>query len=90
MRVWITKSARRFGYLIWNSKLDDDIKRLVEGKNELEVSINNILLGMKKVDWCYHRIYIGKRITQGLALDQTYYQLAFRNGRLDITTDGGC
>ncbi|WP_165170016.1 hypothetical protein [Adlercreutzia sp. ZJ242] len=90
MRIRITKSARRFGYLIWNGRLDEDIKRLVEGNNEFEVSINNISLGTKRVDWGYHRIYIGTKITQGLASDQIYCQLVFRNGRLDIATDGGC
>ena len=89
MRVKITKSARRFGYVIWNGALDSDVRNLIGDVDKIGIVFNQISLGEKSIDWAHHRIYIGTTITRGLGPNQTHFNLERNDKAIEITTIGG-
>lgn len=80
----ITKSARQFGYVIWSSKTDAMMKQLIGNQSEVSVSFNDLLIGVKSVDWKYHRISIGYKFTRALPTTAKVYKLSFHNGTLEV------
>lgn len=86
MKILITKSARQFGYIIWNSKNKDEIDRMLDGKTEIDVNFNNFALGTKSIDWKYHRISIGYKFTRALPESARFYYIELKDGILEVTT----
>lgn len=86
MKIPITKSARRFGYVIWNGHTETQFKDEITSENSIPVRINKINLGEKKIDWLRHRIYIGYGITRGLDPSQLYYVLEAVDGIMEVST----
>ena len=56
MNMRITKGARQYGYLIWNSRMDADIETMLSGLAVVNVCFNGFNLGTKNIDRKYHRI----------------------------------
>ena len=84
MRLKITKSARKFGYIIWSKRKDDDIKKLINNNEKIFVRLNGFMLGEKKVDWKYHRISLGYNFTRGLPEEANYYDMKYTNNILEV------
>lgn len=84
MVLLITKSARQFGYVIWSSKTDALMKQLIGNRSEVPVSFNGLLIGVKSVDWKYHRISIGYKFTRALPKTAKVYQLSFYDNVLEV------
>ena len=86
MKVLITKSARQFGYVIWNSKNKDEIDKMLCGKTEVDVVFNGFAIGTKSIDWKYHRISIGYKFTRALPENARFYYIELKDGILEVTT----
>lgn len=86
MKVLITKSARQFGYVIWNSTNQAEIDKMLGGNTEVDVNFNGFALGTKKIDWKYHRISIGYKFTRALPENARYYYVDLKDGVLEVTT----
>lgn len=88
MELSISKSARQFGYVIWNSKTDNAMKSFLNGKNSVNVTFNGITVGVKNVDWKYHRISIGYKFTRGLPETASMFILKMNGDTLEVSTNG--
>ncbi len=86
MKLLITKSARQFGYLIWNSTNNADVDKLFGGKTKIHVHFNGFDIGEKAIDWKYHRISIGYKFTRALPESAKYYVVALNKGILEVNT----
>lgn len=84
MIITITKSARRFGYVIWSGKMDDEMRALINNRSEVPVIFNGFSVGNKTIDWKYHRFSIGYKFTRALPETAHVYRLEFRNGVLEV------
>lgn len=84
MTLAITKSARQFGYVIWSNKTDAEIRSLLESRSKIPVSFNGLYIGVKSIDWKYHRISIGYKFTRALHDSAKTFKLTFRNGILEV------
>ncbi|MBT8898968.1 hypothetical protein ACXO2Y_07100 [Lactobacillus delbrueckii subsp. bulgaricus] len=82
----ITKSARQFGYLIWNSKYDTELESMFAGKDQIQVHFNGFDLGEKHIDRKYHRISLGFKFTKALPPDQNSFSINVNKGILEIKT----
>lgn len=88
MEIRITKSAKQFGYVIWNAKIDATMRSFLNNATTVALSFNGIQLGEKRVDWAYHRISIGYKFTRGLSAAATVFYLSYTDGVLEVTTNG--
>ncbi len=84
MTLTITKSAHQFGYIIWSSKTDALMKELIGNRSEVTVYFNGLSIGVKAVDWKYHRISIGYKFTRALPESAKVYNLAFHDDILEV------
>lgn len=82
--VPITKSARKYGYLIWAEKRHKEVNDLLQGLDHVNVIFNGFNLGNKKIDWKYNRISIGYKFTRALPEDAKYYKLRLENNTLKV------
>ena len=62
----ITKSSRKFGYVIWNKFFEDEMKSLLKESNKVRLFFNETDFGEKNVDWKYHRISLVYNLTRHL------------------------
>lgn len=84
MILSITKSARQFGYVIWSAKTEGKLKALIGNRDKVSVVFNGLFIGVKVVDWKYHRISVGYKFTRALPETATVYKLGFRNEKLEV------
>lgn len=89
MNVKITKGARQFGYLIWNSKNNSEMEKLLEGKESVRVNFNGFDLGMKNVDRKYHRISLGYKLTRALPATHDTFRVKINNAILEVKSFDG-
>jgi hypothetical protein len=61
MIVPITDRARKFGYLIWPSAADQDLRALLGDSQTVALCFQGVDLGNKTVDWKHRRISLGPR-----------------------------
>ena len=80
----ITKSARQFGYVIWSSRTDALMKQLLGNRSEVPVLFNGLSIGVKSVDWKYHRISIGYKFTRALPEIAKVYKCSFHDNVLEV------
>jgi len=66
VEVTITERARRFGYIFWPFRQDQEMATLLGERSAVEVVFMNADHGKKKIDWRYRRISIGWRWTRPL------------------------
>jgi hypothetical protein len=89
MKIPITKGARQYGYLIWNSKLDADIEKLLSGFSTVNVKFNGFILGEKNIDRKYHRISLGYKLTRALPPAHDTFSVSYINGVLEVKSFNG-
>lgn len=80
--ITITKSAKYFGYIIWSKQQNSQIVKLLNGVKKIRLFFNNIDLGEKNVDWKYHRISIGYRLTRGIPENTENYILTLKENNI--------
>ena len=66
VEVKITERARRFGYVFWTFRQDDEMAKLLGDRNAVDLVFMNASHGHKNVDRRYRRISIGARWTKPL------------------------
>ena len=86
MIIPITKSARQYGYVIWNSTNSADVDKLFGGKKSIHVHFNDFDIGEKSIDWKFHRISIGYKFTRALPESAKSYMIDVKRGILEVTT----
>ncbi len=89
MNIRITKGARQYGYLIWNSKNEAGIEELLKDLDKVRVKFNNFDLGEKNIDRKYRRVSLGYKLTRALPVDHTMYEVKMNNGILEVTSFNG-
>ena len=82
----VTKSARRYGYIIWSGATDSKMKELLDGLSSVSVVFNGFSIGTKNIDWKYHRISIGWKFTRALPDNATSYILNRKGEILEVIT----
>ena len=89
MNVHITKGARQYGYLIWNSKLDDEIETMLTGLPAVNVRFNGFTIGEKNIDRKYHRISLGYKLTRALPKEHDTFSVSYIDGILEVQSFDG-
>ena len=84
MNLNITKSERKFGYIIWNGKNINEMKKLLEGRESIPVIFNGFALGDKNIGRKYYRISLEYKITRALPEDHNIYSLKLKDGVLEV------
>ena len=86
MEIAITKSARQYGYVIWNKRTEKEIEELFQNKDQISVKLNGFALGEKHIDRKHHRLSLGYKFTRALSEEHTMFSLALKKGILEVTT----
>lgn len=86
MEIPITKTARQYGYIIWNSDNGKSLESSLSGHEKIHVVFNGVYLGEKNIDRRYHRISIGYKHTRKLPVCENMYLISFKKGILNIRT----
>lgn len=89
MNIHITKGARQYGYLIWNSKIDSDIEKMLTGLSVVDVRFNGFMLGEKNIDRKYHRISLGYKLTRALPIEHDTFEVSYIDGVLEVKSFDG-
>ena len=89
MNIPITKTARQYGYLIWNSKLDMDIEKILGELSSVPILFNDFFLGEKRIDKKYRRISLGYKLTRALKESHDTFSISYLNGVLEVITFDG-
>jgi len=85
VEVEITERARRYGYVFWKIRQDEEMAALLGKREAVDVTFMNAEHGKKKIDWKYRRISIGWRWTRSLPESKKVFILKFsKSNRLEI------
>ncbi len=88
-KITITKGARQFGYLIWNNKNGAEIEKILKGYETVYVKFNGFNLGEKNIDWKYHRISLGYKLTRAMPPEHSMYSVNMKEGVLEVKSFNG-
>ena len=89
MNLPITKSARRFGYVIWSERRNNEVNAILGDIDSVHVVFNGFDLGEKRVDWKYHRISLGYKLTRALPEQHDTFALSSVKGHLEVKSFNG-
>ena len=89
MNIHITKSAKQYGYLIWNNSTDAEFENMLAGLSVVDVRFNGFSLGEKNIDRKYHRISLGYKLTRGLPIEHDTFSVSYNNGVLEVKSFNG-
>lgn len=89
MNIHITKSARQYGYLIWNNRTNTEIEKMLEGLTVVNVRLNDFILGEKNIDRKYYRISLGYKLTRALPKEHDTFSVSYANGVLEVKSFNG-
>jgi len=84
MNIKITKGARQYGYLIWNSKSNNEIEIMLMGLDSIKVHFNEFDLGEKNIDRKYHRISLGYKLTRAMPQTHTMFSVTRFGAILEV------
>jgi len=87
IKVPITKSARQYGYIIWNKRHNPQIEKLLLGTKSIPVHFNKLNIGKKNIDWKYHRISLGWGLTRPLSEKIKIFVLTIDNNILKVSCE---
>lgn len=71
-----TDRARRFGYVIWPKKRQSEVAEMVRDAEQIQVVLNGVDLGKKRIDYKYCRISVGRSAMTGLADEASTVRLS--------------
>jgi hypothetical protein len=77
----ILPRARKFGYVIWKSKQDFDLKMGLKGIKSADVIFEGENLGNKKIDWKYRRISLGWVRTRGISSGKNHFNISLNKDK---------
>ena len=84
--IAISDRARKYGYIIWPKKQDDEVRGLLNQQETVNVVFNDAELGERRVDWKYRRISVGPSHTRPLRESPSSFRLTCPStGQLSIT-----
>lgn len=75
VKLPLTKTGRKYGYIMWKKRNDDEIKNLFDGKKSIDLKFTSILQKKKNIDWKRRRIGITYRLTRSIAKEFTCLKL---------------
>lgn len=84
MEIFITKGARRYGYIIWNNSHLEEIEKILNKKESVEVHYNNFNLGIKQIDRKYKRISLGYKLTRAMPIEHDTFSLKMNHNILEV------
>ena len=84
MNLVITKSARQFGYLIWNNKSIDAMEQMLSGRESISVNFNGFDIGEKNIDRKFHRISLGYKLTRAMPENHDTFSVKLKDGILEV------
>ena len=83
--IAISDRARKYGYVIWPKKQDDEVRGLLNQQETVNVIFNQTEIGERRVDWKYRRISVGPSHTRPLAESLLTFRLTCpESGRLSV------
>lgn len=85
MIVPISPRGRKYGYVIWSSKLDQQMLSALGTTTSMEVTFNGKYLGKKNIDWSSRRISLGASQTRALPENAKDFILEPNGGRLIVS-----
>jgi hypothetical protein len=85
MIVPISPRARKYGYVIWPSRLDQDMRSLLGEAQTAQLIFEGHERGTKKVDWSRRRISVGSSQTRKLTETAKEFVLVSNNGKLFVS-----
>lgn len=86
MDIPISKTARQFGYIIWNSVNGMELERILNGKSCIRINFNGVDIGEKNIDRRYHRISVGYKYTRNLPTSDNTYSICIEKNILQVKT----
>lgn len=89
MEIPITKSARQFGYLIWNKRYYSELDNRLKGYEKIKVNFNGFDLGEKSIDRKFHRISLGYKFTRAVDTNHNMFSVEVKDGVLEVRTFNG-
>jgi hypothetical protein len=84
VEIEITDRAKKFGYVFWKRKHDQDMSRLLGKRIAVDVIFRNADHGKKIIDWKNRRISIGYRWTRSLDKSMKIFVLNMSKKKLEI------
>jgi|ERR1043166_155913 hypothetical protein len=63
----LTNTGRKYGYITWRKKHDDDMLKVFGEKNTIDLQIGDVLQKQKTIDWKHRRIGITLSLTRRLS-----------------------
>jgi|BioPla2DNA2_1021312.scaffolds.fasta_scaffold11119_2 hypothetical protein len=89
MEILITKGARKYGYIIWNKSHNEEMEKILAGKESVEVHFNGFNLGEKSIDRKYYRISLGYKLTRAMPKEHDTYSVNLKNNILEVISYDG-
>ena len=86
MEIPITKTARKFGYIIWNSVNGVELERLLSSHERVRIILNGVDVGIKNIDRRYRRISVGYKYTRSLHDEENTYSISLGKDSLIVRT----
>lgn len=84
IEIPITDRARKYGYVIWKKRHDDQMRGVLGDVTSVDLSGDVVQLG-KQVDWNQRRISITYTTTRGLPGSVTRFRLRrVKRGKLEL------
>ena len=83
LKLKITKTGRKYGFITWNKSNDDSVKLFFGKVKYVDIKVGNNIQRNKRIDWKKRRIGITYTLTRGLPKGANYFFLA-RNKKRDI------
>lgn len=85
LKIPITERCRKYGYVYWRKKLDEEVRSFLNEAKTVDVLFNNTPLGLRVVDYQFRRISIGATKTHVIERSCVTFELSFSTeGRLII------
>ena len=82
----IRERCRRFGYVYWPKRVDSAVRNLFGLKQTVDVVLDGLYIGQKKVSFDYRRLSIGPGKARNIPEEATEFHLSFsQDGRLQIS-----
>lgn len=86
LEIPISSRARQFGYVIWPISLDQEVSKVLDGADAVDLWLDSSFLGHKNVDWKYRRISLGYRQTRALPPSVKVFVISRRrDGAVQVT-----
>ena len=88
LRIPFTDRCRKYGYIYWSRREDDSLRDLLGNRQEVDVLLGDVHLGLKRIDWGFRRISLGWSHTRSQPPSIAAFCLTLRrNGSLRVVCE---